>query len=257
MIFQHAVPILYAADVSKSIHYYTEVLGFTNHWTWGDAPGFGGVSKDGVELFFCKDGQGHPGTWISVMVNDVDALYQRIQEKKGKVLSPPQDMEWGLREMLAEDPDGHVIRFGQGRTSDKKSEALPGGIRIVERLPTTGEYEALIQSVGWKGQPAQRTEKVLEAPVYALVAEEEGTGKAIGCVLLLGDGASFFYIKDMMIHQDYQRKHIGTALMEKLNEWIELHAPPEALIGSYTGENLAPFYRQFGFRPSFGMCRRK
>jgi hypothetical protein len=45
--------------------------------------------------------------------------------------------------------------------------------------------------------------------------------------------------------------------MEKLNEWLELHAPPEALIGLYTGENLASFYRQFGFRPSFGMCRRK
>ncbi len=61
----------------------------------------------------------------------------------------------------------------------------------------------------------------------------------------------------MMVHHDYQRKHIGTALMEKLNAWIELHAPTEALIGLYTGENLAPFYRQFGFRASFGMCRRK
>jgi uncharacterized glyoxalase superfamily protein PhnB/N-acetylglutamate synthase-like GNAT family acetyltransferase len=257
MIFQHAVPILYASDVSKSIQYYTEVFGFTNHWAWDDAPSFGGVSKDGVELFFCKDGQGHPGTWISIMVNDVDELYQRILEKEGKVLSPPKDMEWGMREMLVEDPDGHIIRFGRGRTSDKKSEAMPAGIRIVERLPTTGEYEALIQSVGWRLQPGERTEKILNAPVHALVAEEEGTGKAIGCVLLLGDGASFFYIKDMMIHHDYQRKHIGTALMEKLNEWLELHAPPEALIGLYTGENLASFYRQFGFRPSFGMCRRK
>lgn len=257
MIFQHAVPILYASDVGKSIQYYTEVFGFTNHWCWDHALSFGGVSKDGVELFFCKGGQGRPGTWLSIMVNDVDELYQRILEKKGKVLSPPKDMEWGLREMLVEDPDGHIIRFGRGSTSDKKSEAVPAGVRIVERLPTEDEYEALIQSVGWKPQPAERTEKILNAPLYALVAEEEGRGKAIGCVLLLGDGASFFYIKDMMIHHDYQRKHIGTALMEKLNEWIELHAPAEALIGLYTGENLAPFYRQFGFRPSFGMCRRK
>src|SRR5690348_13579047 len=120
MIFQHAVPILYASDVGKSIQYYTEVFGLTNHWCWDDAASFGGVSKDGVELFFCKGGQGHPGTWLSIMVNDVDGLYQRILEKKGKVLSPPKDMEWGLREMLVEDPDGHIIRFGRGSTSDKK-----------------------------------------------------------------------------------------------------------------------------------------
>ena len=257
MIFRHSVPILYSSDVRRSIQYYTEVLGFKNKWEWNDPPGFGGVSKDSVDVFFCKDGQGSPGTWIAIMVNDVDELYETIKAKGGKVLAEPEDKEWGLREMLVQDPDGHIIRFGQHKTSGhKKSTELPGNISIIERLPTVEEFEELVKAVGWKMQTRERTTALLKAPVYAAIAEDQQSNKAVGCVLLLGDSASFYYVKDMMVHPDYQRKHIGTALMKKLNEWLESHAPDDALVGLYTGENLSPFYQQFGFTQSFGMCRR-
>jgi catechol 2,3-dioxygenase-like lactoylglutathione lyase family enzyme len=39
MKFENIVPILYSSDVVKSIAYYTEVLGFENHWDWGKANG--------------------------------------------------------------------------------------------------------------------------------------------------------------------------------------------------------------------------
>jgi GNAT superfamily N-acetyltransferase/predicted enzyme related to lactoylglutathione lyase len=257
MVFRHSIPILYSSDVRKSIQYYTEVLGFDIKWEWDDPPTFGGVSKDLVELFFCKEGQGHPGTWISVMVDDVDALYESIKVKGGKILSTPEDMPWGIREMLVQDPDGHIIRFGQSRTyGTKKSSELPGRIAIAERLPTVEEFETLVKAVGWKTQSKESTAAILKAPVYAVVAEDPEANKVVGCVLLLGDNASFYYVKDMMVHPDYQRQHIGTMLMRKLNEWIEKNAPADVLIGLYTGENLAPFYSQFGFRPSFGMSRR-
>jgi hypothetical protein len=43
--------------------------------------------------------------------------------------------------------------------------------------------------------------------------------------------------------------------MHRLNQWLETSAPPDVLIGLYTGENLALFYNQFGFKRAFGMCR--
>lgn len=257
MIFRHSIPILFSSDVRRSIQYYTEVFGFDSSWEWDDPPTFGGVSKDLVQLFFCKEGQGHPGTWIAVMVNSVDELHEQIISKSGKILSPPENKEWGLREMLAEDPDGHIIRFGQhSPSSHKKSTGLPDTISIVERMPTIEEFEVLVKAVGWSPQPRERTAAVLKAPLYAVIAEDSRTGSVVGCVLLLGDGASFFYVKDMMVHPDYQRKQVGTALMNKLNQWVEANAPAEALMGLYTGENLAPFYSRFGFRESFGMSRR-
>jgi predicted enzyme related to lactoylglutathione lyase len=112
MNFEKTVPILYAADVAASLSYYTNILGFENKWGWEDPPTFGGVSKDCVEIFFCEKGQGSPGTWLSVFVDNVDEYYEQIKAKGAKILNPPQSMDWNVREMLVENPDGHRIRFG-------------------------------------------------------------------------------------------------------------------------------------------------
>src|SRR5258706_13467811 len=112
MKFKCVVPILYSADVAKSIEYYVEKLEFEEKWEWDTPPTFGGVSKGNVQIFFCKQGQGNPGTWLSVFVDDVDEFYEAVKAKGAKILSEPQTMEWHVREMLVEDPDGHKIRFG-------------------------------------------------------------------------------------------------------------------------------------------------
>jgi GNAT superfamily N-acetyltransferase/predicted enzyme related to lactoylglutathione lyase len=256
MVFQYSVPILYSSDVKRSIQYYTEVLGFDRQWIWGDTPDFGGVSRDHVQVFFCRDGQGHPGTWLSIMVDDIDTLHERVLTKGGVIVSPPENKEWGLCEMLVQDQDGHYIRFGQSISShDKKSGNLPTSIVVIDRSPSVAEYEELMKAVGWKKQGIPGAEVILKAPVYAAVAEDNESNKTVGCVLLLGDGASFYYVKDMMVLPEYQRKHIGTMLMHRLNQWLERNAPVDAMVGLYTGQNLAPFYRQFGFGPAFGMTR--
>ncbi len=92
--------------------YYTGILGFEKKWGWEEPPTFGGVSKDGVEIFFCERGQGSPGTWLSVFVDNVDEYYEQIIARGAIILNPPQSMDWNVREMLVEDPDGHRIRFG-------------------------------------------------------------------------------------------------------------------------------------------------
>ncbi len=124
MKFDKAVPILYSSNVANSLTFYTEVLEFENKWAWDDPPSFGGVSKDCVEIFFCEKAQGHPGTWLSVFVDDVDEYYERIKAKGAKILCPPEDMEWNVREMLVEDPDGHKLRFGHGIDFEAKASTV-------------------------------------------------------------------------------------------------------------------------------------
>ena len=72
MKFKQVVPILYSSNVVNSIAYYTEILGFEHKWEWGFPPSFGGVSKESVQIFFCENGQGNPGTWLSVFVDNID-----------------------------------------------------------------------------------------------------------------------------------------------------------------------------------------
>ncbi len=113
MKFEKSIPILYSKDVSKSIVFYTDKLGFDEKWEWDDPPTFGGVSKGEVEIFFSEKGQGNPGTWLFIVVDDVDEYYEGIKTNGAKIVAPPNNREWNMRELVVEDPDGHIIRFGQ------------------------------------------------------------------------------------------------------------------------------------------------
>ncbi|MEZ0541336.1 glyoxalase superfamily protein [Fibrella arboris] len=112
MKLSKAIPILYSTDVARSLAYYTTVLGFADQWEWESPPSFGGVAKDEVALFFCLEDQGNPGTWLSLMVDDVDAYYDTIKANGATIVRPPTDEPWNMREMLVKDPDGHILRFG-------------------------------------------------------------------------------------------------------------------------------------------------
>lgn len=96
----------------RSLTYYTDVLGFADQWHWEEPPTFGGVVKDGVEIFFCHEDQGHPGTWLAVIVDEVDTYYEQLKGRGADIITPPVRREWNMREMLVKDPDGHLIRFG-------------------------------------------------------------------------------------------------------------------------------------------------
>lgn len=112
MLSEPLRPILFSADVRRSIVYYTQKLGFTDKWEWQDPPTFGGVVFGHFELLFCKDGQGQPGTWFYMFVKNVDEYYEQIKANGAIILETPEDKPWHIREMLVEDPDGHKIRIG-------------------------------------------------------------------------------------------------------------------------------------------------
>lgn len=118
MSFIKTNPILYSTDVKRSLKFYTEVLGFKDSWEWGNPVDFGGISRDNVEIFFCLKDQGHPGTWLALLVDNVDEYYNSIKDKGAKIISPPTSYEWNMREMTVQDPDGHIIRFGHRTDCD-------------------------------------------------------------------------------------------------------------------------------------------
>jgi len=58
MQFKHSIPILYSADIGRSINYYTQVLEFDNKWEWDDPPTFGGVAKTRFNSFSVRMARG-------------------------------------------------------------------------------------------------------------------------------------------------------------------------------------------------------
>jgi catechol 2,3-dioxygenase-like lactoylglutathione lyase family enzyme len=122
-------PILNVTDLAQSFGWF-ERLGWTKGFEWGEPPDFGSVRSGHCEIFLCVDGQGgrgmsghartfgpgsnhadERGVWMSVWVDDVDALHARCIAQGLEVTWPPTDMPWGVREMHVRHPDGHVFRM--------------------------------------------------------------------------------------------------------------------------------------------------
>jgi catechol 2,3-dioxygenase-like lactoylglutathione lyase family enzyme len=125
-------PILNVSDIRQSFAWF-EKLGWTKSWDWGDPPTFGCVCSGECAIFLCQGGQGSrghggkkmtfgpegdqtadKGVWMSVWVDDVDAVHRHCLEQGLEIAFPPTDMSWNARELHVRHPDGHVFRISQG-----------------------------------------------------------------------------------------------------------------------------------------------
>lgn len=122
--FECAIPILNVRNFAASLDYYVTKLGFAKKWDWGTPPTFGSVARDGVEIFLCQGGQGQPGMWMSVFMDDVDALFREYTASGAIIRQPPANMPWGTREMNVEDLDGHRFRMGSDATGPADEDAV-------------------------------------------------------------------------------------------------------------------------------------
>jgi len=87
-------------------------------------------------------------------------------------------------------------------------------------------------------------------------------GKAlIGMGRIVGDGAIYFYIQDIVVAPDYQQCGIGAMLMEQIEHYLSSTAQKGAMIGLLAAKGKEPFYARYGYmqRPNnslgHGMCR--
>lgn len=117
MIFPAAVPEIPAANVDDAAGYYVKSLGFT--FDWGDdQSGIAGVSRGNCRLFITnrsfRESYSHGGPilfWLNLDSKaEVDELFAEWNATAVKIISPPEDKPWKLREFLAADLDGNLIR---------------------------------------------------------------------------------------------------------------------------------------------------
>lgn len=124
-------PILNVSDLVASFDWF-ERAGWTKLWEFGEPPSFGAVGSGVVEIFLCHNAQGgrgrsgltrtggadgrddaERGVWLSIWVDDVDAVHEHCLAQGLDVTYPPTDEPWGVREMHLRHPDGHVLRISQ------------------------------------------------------------------------------------------------------------------------------------------------
>src|SRR6185437_9964962 len=169
------------------------------------------------------------------------------------ICSPLGAKPWGLREYTVRDLNGHHLRFGQ-RGSDRTATAgreTAMDVAIVERLPTPEEYLGLLRAVGWArgdqadGDPFERAARALAGARFGVVAVDGG--HAVGSGMVLGDGATFAYLKDIMVRPEWQARGLGTRIVDALLAMLRRSEHEGMLVTLFTGQHLAEFYERFGF----------
>jgi GNAT superfamily N-acetyltransferase len=118
-------------------------------------------------------------------------------------------------------------------------------IHLVERLPTVEEYLALRIAVGWGEVDREAAVPGLRNSLYGVCLVENE--KVIGCARVIGDGALYYYIQDVMVLPPYQGRGFGRQIMDSIMAYLRGQASPSTFVGLMAAQGAAGFYRKYGF----------
>ena len=117
--------------------------------------------------------------------------------------------------------------------------------KIENRIPTLTEYRQLCESVGWGHvMNFDVAESALENSVTGFTVRLEN-GRAIAMGRIVGDGAIYFYIQDVVVNPDYQKQGIGTAILSSLFDYLKENAPSKSFVGLFSTPHAVEFYKKF------------
>lgn len=120
-------------------------------------------------------------------------------------------------------------------------------IEIKENINNAEEFNYLYDELQWGAYDIETTKKLLKHTLYSISVYDDN--KIVGYGRLIGDGIVFIFIRDVMVVPKYQSKKIGTNIMNKLLEKINLIKQENPYVRVYLGASKGKegFYRKFGF----------
>ncbi len=119
------------------------------------------------------------------------------------------------------------------------------GLTILERIPTVEEYIKLRNSVGWGIAEGESIQKGLSNSLYSVCIECRGD--IIGMGRVIGDGALAYYIQDIIVLPEFQKKGTGKLIMNSIMEYLKKNCTPNTTVGLMAAKGVTPFYEKYGF----------
>jgi uncharacterized glyoxalase superfamily protein PhnB len=110
------IPIFRIFDEAKAREFYVDYLGFTVDWEHRFEPGmplYMQVSRDNTVLHLSEHhGDATPGSSVRVDTDGLEEYHKDLAAKGYKYYRPGlQDQDWGMREMIIQDPFGNKLVF--------------------------------------------------------------------------------------------------------------------------------------------------
>ncbi len=130
-------------------------------------------------------------------------------------------------------------------------------VELLENELSAEDFVRLKVATGFMERPLEQVERALQNDLYHVAAVSEG--KVIGMGRLVGDGAMYWYLQEIIVLPEYQGQGIGKRIVNKLLEHVRNTAIPGTWVevGLTAVKGKEPFYEKFGFSlGSSGMKKR-
>ncbi len=112
---------------------------------------------------------------------------------------------------------------------------------------TAEQFTALWESV-WGGAPTiEQVSLALENTLFTVnICDGE---RCVAMARMIGDMGLCYYIKDVVVHPDYQGRGLGRALIDELLRFVNEHgiSGTSVFVELAAMPDKVPFYEKFGF----------
>jgi GNAT superfamily N-acetyltransferase len=121
-----------------------------------------------------------------------------------------------------------------------------GDYRLVEGNPSKEDYQRLRAAVGWSPFEPEATERGLRNDLFGVTLLHGAD--VVGCGRIVGDGAVYFYLQDIIVLPEHQKRGLGALIMDAVMAFIEREAAPGSFVGLMAAVGVEGFYERYGFR---------
>ena len=117
--------------------------------------------------------------------------------------------------------------------------------KFLNVVPPVSEFIDFRAKCGWGTISLETAQKTLDAGISNTTVYDGD--KVVGFGRVIGDGAIYFYVQDLIVSDNYRGHGLGVQIMIRLIEQVRKIALPGASIGLMSALDKEEFYKQFGF----------
>ena len=120
-------------------------------------------------------------------------------------------------------------------------------IELKENILKPEEFVRLRVATGFADIPVDHAAKALENGLVNVSAIYDG--KLVGMGRLVGDGAMYWYLQEIIVLPEYQGRGIGRMIVNHLIEYATVHSATGKFttIGGVSAKGKEGFYQKLGF----------
>lgn len=126
------------------------------------------------------------------------------------------------------------------------------GYIAFERPISVLEYQRLRRTTNWPSLKDNQVKKALNRDLYSVVIVSEN--ETIGMGRIIGDGAVYFYIQDVIVHPNWRKQGVGQLIMEHIESFLSRSIKEYGFIGLMAVEGVEQFYSSYGYIKRNDQC---